>query len=431
MIDQTRYTHSSALFERAKRVIPGGVNSPVRAFRGVGGTPPFIVHAAGAHVEDADGNRYLDLVGSWGPMIVGHAHPDVQAAVRHAAAHGFSYGAPTGQETTLAEAIVDRVPGIEMVRLVNSGTEATMSALRLARAATRRDAFIKFDGCYHGHADPFLVAAGSGALDIGVPDSPGVPAAVAAQTLVVPFNDLEAVEEMFRSHPDPIAAVIVEPVGGNAGCIPPVPGFLEGLRAVCDRFGALLIFDEVMTGFRVTRGGAIERFGVQPDLVTFGKVIGGGFPIGAYAGSRALMEQIAPAGPVYQAGTLSGNPVAVAAGLATLNLLTPAAYESLERAGRRVEDAVHDMTQKAAAAGRPLCFQRVGSMFSLFFAAGPVQSLTDASRADTEAFRRFFHGMLADGVYLAPSAFESSFLSLAHTDDDLTFFLDRMTHHLT
>jgi glutamate-1-semialdehyde 2,1-aminomutase len=425
-----RYQESQSLFERARHVMPGGVNSPVRAFRSVGGIPPFVERAEGALLIDADGNEYLDFVGSWGPMIAGHAHPHVLEAVRKAIERGFSYGAPTRQETILVEAIRDRVPGVDMVRLVNSGTEATMSALRLARAATRRDYVIKFDGCYHGHADPFLVSAGSGALDIGVPDSPGVPATTAGLTLVAPYNDLAAVNALLTAHEGQVAAVIVEPVCGNAGCIPPDEGFLEGLRTHCDKHDTLLIFDEVMTGFRVARGGAVERYAVQPDLVTFGKVIGGGFPIGAYAGPRHLMEQIAPSGPVYQAGTLSGNPVATAAGLATLELLTSEAYDRLETLGRQLEAGVSDILDRVNQDEPRYCFQRVGSMFTLFFTPAPVRSLAQASQVDTAAFRSFFHGVLADGIYMAPSPFESGFLSLAHSEDDVARLMDKIEYHL-
>lgn len=416
---------SETLFERARRVIPGGVNSPVRAFRRVGGTPAFIARAAGAWLYDEDDRRYLDFVGSWGPMILGHGHPRVVEAVREAAGQGFSFGAPTRAEILLAETIVDRLPGIDMVRLVNSGTEATMSAIRVARAATGRDRFVKFDGCYHGHADGFLVASGSGTLDIGQPDSPGVPRTTAADTLVARFNDCSSVEALFDAYPGEIAAVIVEPVGGNAGCIPPLEGFLEGLRTLCTRHGALLVFDEVMTGFRIARGGAIERFGVQPDLATFGKVIGGGFPIGAYAGPSHLMRLVAPAGPVYQAGTLSGNPIAVAAGRATLELLDQAAYDRLEDLGAFVERRLLE-----AIGGHPVTLQRVGSMFSLFFRPRPVLRVDDAMDADIDRFARFFHGLLDEGYYLAPSPYESSFLSLAHDEQRLTAFAEAVGRHL-
>lgn len=416
---------SARLFEAATKVMPGGVNSPVRAFRGVGGTPPFIKRASGPWVYDEDDNRYLDFVGSWGPMIVGHAHPEVVEAAQRAIRDGFSFGAPTRAETVLAEEIVARVPHIEMVRLVNSGTEATMSAVRLARAATGRDRIVKFDGCYHGHADSFLVAAGSGALDIGEPSSPGVPGAVVKDSLIAPFNDLAVVEDFLAG--DDVAAVIVEPVGGNAGCIPPIDGFLEGLRELCDRHGTLLILDEVMTGFRVARGGAIERYGIRPDLVTFGKVIGGGFPIGAYAGPEHLMRQVAPSGSVYQAGTLSGNPVAVAAGTATLALLDAAAYETLESLGAYLERSLIGVIHETSF---PVVLQRVGSMFSLFLRSEPVLRVSDAADIDHEQFASFFHGMLDDGFYLAPSAYESSFLSLSHTPGLIDEFVAGTAEHL-
>jgi len=418
---EQRNSLSEALFSRAQKVIPGGVNSPVRAFRGVGGTPPFIRSAEGAFVGDVDGNTYLDFVASWGPMIVGHAHPAVRKAVHAAVDLGFSFGAPTRAEIELAEEMIARVPGLEMVRLVNSGTEATMSAIRVARGVTGRSRIVKFNGCYHGHADAFLIAAGSGTLDIGAPDSPGVPESVAADTLVARFNDAASVEALLNAYPDEIAAVIVEPVGGNAGCIPPVEGFLERLRALCDRSGVLLIFDEVMTGFRVARGGASERFGVTPDLYTFGKVIGGGFPIGAYGGRQDLMQEVAPAGGIYQAGTLSGNPVAVAAGLATLELLDRSAYEFLEELGAHVEARLTDAIE---AGGWPVTLQRVGSMYSLFFTPHPVRSVEDTADVDGRRFAAFFHGLLEDGYYIAPSAYECSFLSLAHTRDELDGYLD-------
>ena len=422
-----RYAASRRLFERALEVLPGGVNSPVRAFRGVGGTPLFIARGDGAIIVDVDGNEYLDFVGSWGPLIAGHAHPHVREAVHRAVDLGFSFGAPTDAETELACMVVDRVPGVEMVRLVNSGTEATMSAVRLARASTGRDRLMKFAGCYHGHADCFLVSAGSGALDIGHPDSPGVPHSVVGDTLVARFNDVASVESLFEHHAGEVAAVIVEPVGGNAGCIPPRGTFLEDLRTLCDRHGALLIFDEVMTGFRIARGGAAERFGVVPDLYTFGKVIGGGFPIGAYAGPRSLMRQIAPSGPVYQAGTLSGNPIAVAAGKATLELLDDSAYAYLERLGGEVENV---LTAALTRHGWPITVHRVGSMFSLFFTPGPVTCVDDVTASDRARFSAFFHGLLADGVYIAPSAYESSFLSLAHNEDHISTFVEKCVTHL-
>ena len=405
---------SRKAMEAARRWIPGGVNSPVRAFRAVGGDPLFIESASGARIRDVDGNEYIDYVGSWGPMIVGHAHPRILEAVGEAAKKGTSFGAPTEAETRLAEMVARRIPGVERVRFVNSGTEATMSALRLARAYTRRNKFIKFEGCYHGHGDPFLVQAGSGAATLGVPNSPGVPETVVRDTLLAPYNDLTAVERLFEAHDD-IAAVIVEPVLGNVGLIPPERGFLEGLRSLTRDRGALLILDEVMTGFRIARGGATERFGVRGDLVTLGKIIGGGLPVGAYGGPAAIMDQLAPLGPVYQAGTLSGNPLAMAAGITALELLdAPGTYERLEALGEQL-----DRGMRASIAGKPLCFQRVGSMFCLYFCPGPVRNYDDAKRSDTKAFGKFFHAMLARGVYLAPSQFEAGFISLAHTEADI------------
>jgi len=409
-------SRSRDLLRRAEEIIPGGVNSPVRAFKGVGGTPPFIARAEGATLVDVDGNRYIDFVGSWGPMILGHAHPEVIEAVRKSLVRGTSFGAPTEIEVEIAREIVDRVPGIDMVRLVSSGTEATMSAVRVARGVTGRDKLVKFDGCYHGHADAFLIAAGSGALTLGEPNSPGVTRGCAADTLLAKFNDLASVERLFESNPGRVAGVIVEPICGNVGCIPPEPGFLEGLRALCSREGALLIFDEVMTGFRVARGGAIELYGVAPDLATFGKVIGGGMPVGAYAGRREFLSRVAPSGPIYQAGTLSGNPVAVTCGLETLRRLTSDAYATLEALGSRFEAGVRRVIEKT---GFPLFWHRVGSMFTLFFTPGPVRSYDDLKGADVEWFKRFFHAMLDRGVYLAPSPFEAGFLSLAHTPEDL------------
>ena len=408
---------SRKAMERARRVIPGGVNSPVRAFGGVGGDPPFIASAAGCRVRDIDGHEYIDYVGSWGPMILGHAHPEVLAAVADAASRGTSYGAPTTMEIDLAELVCARVKSVEMVRLVNSGTEATMSALRLARGHTGRRKFVKFEGCYHGHGDAFLIQAGSGALTLGVPTSPGVPESVVADTLLASFNDLEGVEALFRAHPGEIAAVFVEPIAGNMGCIPPDPGFLEGLRRLTREHGALLVMDEVMTGFRVAAGGAQERYGVDGDLTTMGKIIGGGLPVGAYGGSRAIMEKLSPAGPIYQAGTLSGNPLAVAAGLVTLRRLgEPGVYERLESLGRRLEDGVNAVIR---AHDYPLTFQRVGAMFCLFFHREPVRDFADALECDTAAFGRYFHAMLERGVYLAPSQFEAGFISLAHEEADI------------
>lgn len=427
MITPAMISTSQKLFDDARRVIPGGVNSPVRAFRSVGGAPLFIHSAKGAYVYDEDGNRYLDFVGSWGPMILGHADDEVLAEVTTALNRGCSFGAPTRAETELAQIIVSLIPGVDMIRMVNSGTEATMTAVRLARAVTGRDKFLKFNGCYHGHADCFLIAAGSGTLDIGEPDSPGVPVSVAADTIVARFNDIQSVKEVFAEYGETIAAVIVEPVGGNAGCIPPTDTFLADLRLVCDESGSLLIFDEVMTGFRVARAGAIERYGVQPDLVTFGKIIGGGFPVGAYAGSRFLMEHIAPAGAVYQAGTLSGNPVAVAAGIATLKRLDDELYAYLEKLGGIIETRISEAVNRFQI---PVCIQRVGSMFSLFFTEGPVMRVEDTADLDVARFKQFFHAMLNDGYYLAPSPYECSFLGASHTEEQINAFCDRTVFHL-
>ncbi len=403
---------SKALFEEAKRFLPGGVNSPVRAFRAVGGTPRFIEHASGARLTDADGQAYVDYVGSWGPMIVGHAHPDVVRAIQQAAARGTSYGAPTALETELAALVCEAVPSVEMVRFVNSGTEAVMGAIRLARAATTRDAVVKIAGGYHGHADYLLVQAGSGVATLGLPDSPGVPADFAKHTYSVGYNDLEGTRALFAREGRRIAALIVEPVPGNFGVGVPAPGYLEGLRAVTREHGALLIFDEVMSGFRVAYGGAQARYGVLPDLTTLGKVIGGGLPVGAYGGRRDLMSMVAPAGPVYQAGTLSGNPLAMTAGLATLRLLEqPGVYERLEATSAALVDG---LTRAATLAEIPVTTNRVGSMFTTFFCEGPVRSYADAKRADTARYAKFFAAMLDHGVYLAPSQFEAAFVSLAH-----------------
>jgi glutamate-1-semialdehyde 2,1-aminomutase len=397
---------------RAERVIPGGVNSPVRAYRGVGGTPPFLVGGKGARVRDSDGNVYIDYVGSWGPLILGHCDPGVLRAIARAARRGTSFGAPTEPEIAIAELICEALPSVEQVRFVSSGTEATMSAIRLARAATGRKQLLKFEGCYHGHADALLVGAGSGVATLGIPGSPGVPEEFARLTVQAPFNDLAAVEGAFAAHGAEIACVLVEPVAGNMGCVPPLPGFLGGLRALCDRHGALLIFDEVMTGFRVAWGGAQLLYGVTPDLTCLGKVVGGGLPAAAYGGRRALLSQMAPSGPVYQAGTLSGNPLAVAAGLETLRRLRrPGTYEKLGRLTRELADG---LAQRAADAGIPLTTAAVGGMFGLFFRPGPVTSFADAKGSDLARFRAFFHGMLARGVYLAPSAYEAGFVSLAH-----------------
>jgi glutamate-1-semialdehyde 2,1-aminomutase len=412
----TNTTKSAELFAEAQRHIPGGVNSPVRAFRGVGGTPRFVERGVGAHLYDVDGNRYADYVLSWGPLILGHAHPAVVAAVSEQAARGTSFGAPTEIETELAQLITLAMPAVELVRCVSSGTEATMSAIRLARAYTKRAKVIKFAGCYHGHADEFLVQAGSGVATLGLPDSPGVPQAATADTLSAPFNGLGAVEELLDRHPEQVAAIIVEPVAGNMGLVLPRDGFLAGLRALADKHGALLVFDEVMTGFRVGYGGAQARYGVTPDLTCLGKVIGGGLPAAAYGGRREIMQLIAPAGPVYQAGTLSGNPLAMVAGIATLRAISmPGVYERLEQVTTRLRDG---FAQAAEAAGVPLQAAAAGSMWGLFFAAEPVRDYADAKQhADTARYGRFFHAMLERGVYLAPSQFEAAFVSLAHTDE--------------
>jgi glutamate-1-semialdehyde 2,1-aminomutase len=406
-------TSNAALYERARAAIPGGVNSPVRAFKGVGGTPIFVNHAQGPYFWSAEGQRYIDYVGSWGPMVLGHAHHGVLKAVHEAVDRGLSYGAPTAIETVMAEKIRELMPAIELVRMVSSGTEATMSAIRLARGFTGRDAIVKFEGCYHGHSDALLVKAGSGALTLGVPSSPGVPASLAQHTLTLPFNDAEAVRELFAHRGAEIACIIVEPVAGNMNCVPPVPGFLETLREVCDAHGTVLIFDEVMTGFRVALGGAQALYSVTPDLTTLGKVIGGGMPVGAFGGRRDIMEQLAPLGPVYQAGTLSGNPVAMAAGLKTLELISaPGFFEILTE---RTRAFVEGMRGVAQAAGLPLTVNAVGGMFGLFFTDRPaVSSFADVMACDAERFRRFFHAMLDEGVYLAPSAFEAGFVSAAH-----------------
>ncbi len=404
-------TTSQSLFDRARRVLPGGVNSPVRAFKAVGGTPPFIAEAHGCTLRDVDGNEYIDYIGSWGPMILGHGHPAVIEALERAIRRGTSYGAPSAGEVELAEEIVRRVSFVEKVRFVNSGTEATMSAIRLARAATKRPVFIKFAGCYHGHADSFLIQAGSGALTLGLPDSPGVTPGAAQDTRVARYNDLTSVEALFKAEPDRIAAVIVEPIAGNMGVVPPVEGFLQGLRALCDKYGALLIFDEVMTGFRVHPAGAQGLYNLRPDLSTFGKVIGGGLPVGAYGGRADLMSLIAPEGPVYQAGTLSGNPLAMAAGLATLKQLTAKAYTALERSSAILASELRSVCHDA---GVPAQVRRVGSMLTLFFTRDDVNNLDDASRADHKLFAVFFSRMLKQGVHLPPSGYEAWFVSLAH-----------------
>ncbi len=411
----TRVSAANAeLLARAERVMPGGVSSPVRAYRAVGGSPPFIVLGKGARVRDAEGRSYIDLVCSWGPLIAGHAHPDIVAAIETQARRGTSYGAPTPLEVELAEMVVERVPGVEMLRFVSSGTEACMSAVRLARAATGREPILKFAGCYHGHADPLLAKAGSGVATLGLPDSAGVPAAATRDTLTVAYNDLAATEQAATARL--LAAIVVEPFAGNMGCVPPDPGFLEGLRGVCDRSGALLVFDEVITGFRVAAGGAQERTGVRADLVCLGKVIGGGLPVGAYAASAALMRHVAPLGPMYQAGTLSGNPLAMAAGLATLRLLDDAAYARLESLGARLEAGLARAAREAGIAAR---VQRVASLLTLFFAPGPIRNEDDAKTADRSLFSRFHGAMLARGVLLPPSQLECLFLSLAHTDEDV------------
>ena len=409
---------STNLINRARVHIPGGVNSPVRAFNGVGGDPVFFDRAEGPCLYDVDGRSYIDYVGSWGPMITGHAHPDIIAAVQAAAARGLSFGAPCPAEVEMAERLCAIVPGMDMVRMVNSGTEATMSAIRVARAATERDTVIKFEGCYHGHADSFLVKAGSGALTLGVPNSPGVPRAIADLTATLPYNDLEAVAEYLEARGGEVAAIIVEPVAGNMNCIPPVAGYLEGLRELCDRHGCLLIFDEVMTGFRVALEGAQGLFGVTPDLSTFGKVIGGGMPVGAFGGKREYMELVAPSGPVYQAATLSGNPVAMAAGLANLELISqPGFFDALTA---RTTTLLDGIAGAAADAGVPLQTTQVGGMFGLFFTAEErVVNFAESGACDVDAFKTFFHAMLDRGVYLAPSAFEAGFVSSAHTAEHI------------
>ncbi len=410
-------TRNEELFARAQRTIPAGVNSPVRAFRSVGGTPRFLVRGQGPYVWDADGTRYIDYVGSWGPAILGHAHPDCVAAVRARAVDGLSFGAPTEIEVELAETLVRRLPSLELVRLVSSGTEATMSALRLARGHTGRPKILKFEGCYHGHGDSLLVKAGSGALTFGQPSSAGVPPSIAGDTVVVPYNDLAAVEAAFREAPDAIAGIIVEPVAGNMNLVRPAPGFLEGLRELCDRFGAVLIFDEVMTGFRVHPRGVQGMTGITPDLTTLGKVIGGGMPVGAFGGRRAIMERIAPLGPVYQAGTLSGNPVAVAAGLATLAATeAPGFYESLAARTKAMTDGLVAAAQRAGVA---FCADSVGGMFGLYFAERVPASFAAIMACDKERFNRWFHLMLEEGVYFAPSAYEAGFVSAAHGDAEI------------
>ncbi|HEY6804078.1 MAG TPA: glutamate-1-semialdehyde 2,1-aminomutase [Pyrinomonadaceae bacterium] len=408
------HSKSDQLFAKALELIPGGVNSPVRAFKGVGGTPRFIKSASGATMTDVDGNTYIDYVGSWGPMILGHADPEIVESLKDAASRSTSFGAPNELEVELAEEIIDAVPSIEMVRMVNSGTEATMSAIRLARGVTGRTKLIKFEGCYHGHGDSLLVKAGSGVATLGLPDSPGVPASLAQNTITVPFNNVEALTQTFAEHDD-VAAVIIEPVVGNMGCVPPKAGYLESVRELCTKHNTLLIFDEVMTGFRVARGGAQERYGVRPDITTLGKIIGGGLPVGAYGGSKDLMRNIAPAGPIYQAGTLSGNPLSMMAGLVTLRRLRDASvYDQLEQSSRKLCDG---LASAAKEVGVDNLINRVGSMWTGFFTSEEVYDWTTADKCNRQQYGQFFHAMLAEGVYLAPSQFEAAFVSLAHSEE--------------
>lgn len=417
------YSKSEMLFEQAAKFIPGGVNSPVRAFKSVGGTPLFMKSAKGAYLYDVDGNRYIDYINSWGPMIMGHAYEPVVKAIQEFAAYSTSYGTPTALELEVAELIVSMVPNIDMVRMVNSGTEACMSALRLARGYTGKNKFIKFEGNYHGHADAFLVSAGSGVATLGIQSVPGVTAAIAEDTLTAPYNNLPAVEQLIAEHPDQIAAIIVEPVAGNMGCILPAPGFLEGLRELCDVHGILLIFDEVMTGFRLSKGGAQQLLNIKADIVTFGKIIGGGMPVGAFAGRREIMEHIAPAGKVYQAGTLSGNPIAMIAGYTLLKTLKdhPEIYTSLEEKTRSLTGGLHEVFTEAGVVHQ---INQLGSMMSVHFAEYPIVDFTAASGANNELFKRFFHGMLKRGVYLPPSAFESWFVSEALSKEDIEFTIE-------
>ncbi|PPK51270.1 glutamate-1-semialdehyde 2,1-aminomutase [Marinobacter persicus] len=411
-------THSETLFEQAQKYIPGGVNSPVRAFKGVGGTPLFFKHAEGAYLFDEDDRRYIDYIGSWGPMILGHSDPRIKNALHAQVDLGIGYGAPTALETEMAKKVCELVPSIDLVRMVNSGTEATMSAIRLARGYTGRDKIVKFEGCYHGHVDSLLVKAGSGALTLGVPNSPGIPASLAEHTITLNFNDIDGVRETFKEIGDRVAAIIVEPVAGNMNCIPPAPGFLEGLREVCDEHGSVLIFDEVMTGFRVSLGGAQGFYGVTPDLTALGKVIGGGLPVGAFGGKREIMEYISPLGPVYQAGTLSGNPLAMTAGLTTLNAISEPGFH--DKLSAKVQRLTEGLKQAADEAGIPLTVQSAGAMFGLFFTeAESVSRFDQVMDCDAERFKHFFQGMLKEGVYLAPSAFEAGFVSAALSDEDI------------
>ena len=415
-------TKSEEIFAAAQNLMPGGVSSPVRAFRSVGGQPIVFDHVKDSYIWDVDGNQYIDYVGTWGPAICGHAHPEVIAALHLALDKGTSFGAPCAQENILAEMVIEAVPSIKMVRFVNSGTEACMSVLRLMRAFTGREKIIKFEGCYHGHADTFLVKAGSGVATLGLPDSPGVPKTTTLNTLTAPYNDLEAVKKLFAANPHEIAGIILEPVVGNAGFITPDAGFLEGLRELSQENGALLVFDEVMTGFRIAYGGAQEKFGITPDLTTLGKVIGGGLPVGAYGGRKDIMALVAPSGPMYQAGTLSGNPLAMTAGIKTLELLQrPGSYEYLEKITKRLSDGLIEI---ASSTGHSVCGGHISAMFGLFFTPGPVRNYEDAKKADTAKFGRFHRGMLENGIYLAPSQFEAGFTSLAHTEADITRTLE-------